>query len=71
MFPGAEGLTDESGVTDHGVRLGHRIRTRWDGSKWAFSIDDEPFQAGDWKDRRATVIAAIDCIQSRLLDATL
>lgn len=52
------GLTDENGVTDHGVERGHRIRTRKIGDMWAFSIDEDPFRVGDWKRQDAAEIAA-------------
>ena len=53
---------DKSGPTDHGVYHSHRIRTRKIGDKWAFSVDNVRFQTGNWKDERATVVAAMDCI---------
>ena len=64
------GLTDENGVTDHGVERGHRIRTRKIGDRWAFSIDEGPFQAGDWKDQHATEIVARETVRHHRLDAT-
>jgi len=63
------GLTDANGVTDHGVELDHRIRTRKNGDGRAFSIDEGPWQAGDWKDQHATEIAAREAVRQRWLDA--
>lgn len=68
-LPHVEGLTDESGVKEHDLHHGHRIRTRRIDDNWAFAIDDAPFQTGDWKDRRATVTAAMDVIDHRRLGA--
>lgn len=66
-LPHVEGLTDESGVTEHDLHHGHRIRTCRIDDNWAFAINDAPFQTGDWKDQRATVIAAMAAIDhSRL-----
>ena len=65
-LPHVEGLTDESGVTEHTPHRDHRIRTRRIVDNWAFSINDSPFQTGDWKDERATVIAAMDAINRKL-----
>lgn len=62
------GLTDENGVTDHGVERGHRIRTSKIGDRWGFSIDEDPFQVGDWKDQDATEIAARETVH-RLIAA--
>lgn len=56
------GLTDEDGVTDHGVERGHRIRTRKIGERWAFSIDEGRFLEGHWNDQEATEIAAREMV---------
>ena len=69
MLPHVGGLSDETGVTDHGVYLGHRIKASKIGANWAFSINDAHFQEGDWKDRRATEMAAMDTIRLHRLDA--
>ena len=62
------GLTDDNGVTDHGVERGHRIRTRKNGDGWALSIDEGPWQAGDWQDQHATEVAAREAVRQRWLD---
>lgn len=64
MLSHVGGLTDETGVTDHGVERGRRIRTRRIGDRWAFSIDEGPFQEGDWENRCAAELAARETIRS-------
>ncbi len=67
-LPHVGGVTDENGVTDQGTHRDRRIRTLGNGDRCAYSINEGPWQEGDWEDQHAATVAAMEEIDLAIIN---